>query len=357
MGGAYFNVNSAITGTNNVNINTSVPNAGTPYMGGVNTFVGNMNIYCGTLMISGSDSVFGNTSNGTRLITFYNNAIFRNNGSLSTLGANRRFEAGAGGGNYNTHAKNVTLGYAGQLAGSETFTILTDSGVNSGNVFAINATNEAFTGTLLLTGNVTLKLGTGGNVSNSPIINLSATTSLLDVTPKASGYTIPAGQVLAGIGMVTGNVNVAQAAAKLHPGSYSLPGPTSTPGILTVFGDLAITNGGVYAWDLAQLKDNATASPGTTTFSSIAAAGGSVNLTGGTLALSFVSGIATPASTNLFWKNDHVWTILTAPSAPVGTLAVSNGSYGSRAFTTRVNGNSLELVYATLHLGTVLLLR
>lgn len=123
-----------------------------------------------------------------------------------------------------------------------------------------------------------------------------------------------------------------------------MPGPSRTPGILTLTGGLCVTNGGVYAWDLAQLKDNAY-SPGTTTYSQLSVLDGSVTLSGGSLAISFLNGIDTPASTNAFWKTNHTWTVISAAAPPVGTLKVINGTYSNWAFSTRVTANTLELVY------------
>lgn len=179
------------------------------------------------------------------------------------------------------------------------------------------------------------------------------------MTNKLSGYSIPAGQILAGIGVITGGVVVANANATLHPGSYSLaPALTNNPGILSISGGLTFANNGCYAWVLNQLKDNAFA-PGTTTYSQINVTNGAVNLSGGTLAINFTGVVSTnsPSSTNVFWKSGHTWTILTAPTPPVGILAVSNGLYPNWMFKTQVSGNTLQLVYTNLVHGTAVMLR
>jgi hypothetical protein len=48
---------------------------------------------------------------------------------------------------------------------------------------------------------------------------------------------------------------------------------------------------------------------------------------------------------------------VSAVAPPNGTLAVANGTYTNGTFTTRVNGNALELLYKPLTApkGTVLL--
>lgn len=341
----YFDVACAISGNHHVHINPGMgANAAIPYMNAVNTFVGNMSIYYGQLMIYGGDACFGSLTNGIRQIIFYNNAAFRNNGSLSILGTNRQFVAGSGGGNYILHSRNLSLPTPDQLAGSEIFTLSTDSGTSANNIFTIGAANDGFTGTMLLSANVAFKLGADGSLSNSPLINLSSATSLFDVTGKSSGYSIPSNQVLAGIGVITGSVNVANASATIHPGSFALAGPTRNPGILTVTDGLSFGDGGTYAWELAYLKDNAFP-PSTTTYSTLNVTGGDVDLSGGTLTVGFLNGIATPDTANAFWQTGHVWAVLTAASPPTGTLTVTDGIYGNWAFTTRVTGNALELVY------------
>ena len=187
-------------------------------------------------------------------------------------------------------------------------------------------------------------LNANGALNGVPVLNLSQSACILDASAKTGGYWVSSNQVLAGIGVVSGLVSTATAGAVIHPGSYALPGPARSPGILTLTGGLVVTNGGSFAWDLAQLKDNAY-SPGTTTYSQLGVTG-DVSLAGGTLSVSFLNGIDTPASTNAFWKTNHVWTVISAAAPPAGTLDVVSGVYSNWMFTTRVNGNTLELVYA-----------
>jgi len=358
-GAAYFNVSSAFSGNHNVLINPGVPTGGTPNMGGNSpALTGNFTICYGQWLFNGGDGAFGCLSNGTRSIIISNNAYLRNNGSLSSFTTNRQIVVGIGGGGWSVHGKNMTLSYPAQLAGTNTFTLLTDANGYTVNVFTVSSTNDGFAGTMLLADNVTLKLGANGSINNSPLINLSTVTSWFDVTNKLSGYAIPAGQVLAGIGVITGGVNVANATAKIHPGAYSLPGPTNTPGILNISGGLSFANNGVYAWDLNQLKDSAYA-PGTTTYAQINVTNGTVNLSGGTLAINFTGIVSTntPSSTNAFWKSGHTWTILTAPTPPIGVLAVSNGAYPNWVFKTQVSGNTLQLVYTQLSRGMAVMVR
>lgn len=127
-GAAYFNVNSAFSGSHNIFINPGVPTGGAPNMGTSSpSLVGNFTICYGQWLFNGGDGAFGCLSNGTRSIIVSNNAFLRNNGSLSALTSNRQIVVGIGGGGWSVHGKNVTLPYAAQLAGTNTFTLLTDA--------------------------------------------------------------------------------------------------------------------------------------------------------------------------------------------------------------------------------------
>lgn len=341
-GGGYFNlVGTAISGNHDILINAN-GNTGTPYIGNLNTFIGNLTICSGSLMNSGSGDPFGSVTNGNRVISITNNTAFRMNSTFS-MATNRIVVIGEGNGNLNMNNNSLTVNGPAQLSGSGKLTIYNSTA--PGGLVVLGGPNNGFSGPIVLNNAVQLRLSSGGSLNNVPVINLSSATCTLEVTAKLSGYSIPSNQVVAGIGTVTGSVNVANAAATIHPGSYMLPGPVRSPGVLTIVsGGLSVTDGGVYAWDLAQLKDNAFA-PGTTTYSQLNLTDGNANLAGGKLVISFLNDVATPASSDTFWKSDHVWTILTSASPPTGKLTVLNSSYGSRFFTTRVNGNTLELVY------------
>jgi autotransporter-associated beta strand protein len=129
---------------------------GTVRLGGANTFVGNLVLSSGTLEV-GTDSRFGNAANdvlidGGRLATI---ASF-------TLGAGRVITIGPGGGAIgDNNLSTLTLGTAGQLAGSGT---LTHFGTGT---LALNAANAGFTGGLASEGGLVQTrnndaLGTGG---------------------------------------------------------------------------------------------------------------------------------------------------------------------------------------------------
>lgn len=338
----YFDVSCPISGSHNIHINPDGSTA-QPYLTAANTFVGDTTVYAGKLLFSAD--CFGNTGSGTRVITLVSNSYLRVNygaaGGAVTLAGNRQIVSGVGGGGIDGNGRIVILNAADQFAGTNTFTLRNQNNGLGG--LHLGGANNGFAGSLFVDLLQSLRFGSDGSLSNAPLICLLNASAAFDVRAKAGGYTMPSNQVLAGIGVVSGLVNVASAAT-LHPGSYALPGPVTAPGILSFTdGGLTFANGGTYAWELKQLKDNAFP-PGITTYSSITVTDGGVSLDGGVLTLNF-NGIATPDSADPFWQTGHVWTILTAAAPPAGTLTVTNGIYTDWAFTTQVSGNTLELVY------------
>ncbi len=334
----YFDVANPLSGTQTVLVNAD-GSSGQPYMTVASpAFLGNMTVCAGKLLFS--VDCFGNTSEGTRVITLVSNAYLRLNGAF-TPAANRQLFIGTGGGGFDGNGRILAFNASNQLAGAEAFTLRNQNSGLGG--LHLGGANNAFTGTVLVDTLQVLRFGEEGSLSNSPLIRLLSATAALDVCAKAGGYTLPSSQVVAGVGVVSGLVNVVRGAT-LHPGIYTLPGPVTAPGVLSFRdGGLAITDGGVYAWEMAQLKDG-TFSPGTTTYSAVNVADGDVRLDGGVLTLRF-NGVAAPDSGNAFWQTEHVWPILNAASPPSGVLTVADGLYGDWAFTTRVTGNTLELVY------------
>lgn len=339
-GSGYFNLTGTLfTGTRDIYFNANGA-TGTPYMGGTqSTYFGNTYFCAGTAMLT--SDFFGATTNGFRYVTITNNAVYRMNSSSVTVATNRIFVIGAGGARTDLNGLTLTIPGNGQLTGSNTFTV---SRMNNRGTVALGGTNDTFTGQLVVDLGTTFRLNANGCVNYAPVINVNAA-SMFVVTNKSSGYTIPSGQVVAGIGTNQGIFKVSSDTAKLHPGTYSLPGPSTAPGIMTIDGSLLFENGGVYAWELKQLKDDTATSPGTTTFSTINLLNGTATLTGGKLEINYLGGISPASSGTGYWKTNHVWTILSAPVPPSGTLSVKDGLFPNAFFKTQVSGNTLQLVY------------
>jgi hypothetical protein len=89
-----------------------------------------------------------------------------------------------------------------------------------------------YTGNTFITGGGTLSLGSGINLSNTPVINVDGGATL---DASASGLVLGAGQTLTGNGMINGE---AVSYGTIAPG-------TSAVGVLTFEGDLALQPGGV----------------------------------------------------------------------------------------------------------------
>jgi hypothetical protein len=280
----YFDVPGAISGNYNLHINPDGSQY-QPILTGPSTFVGNTTLYAGKVLIY--NDCFGSTSNGTRIITLLSNSCMRVNsgGTTITFATNRQFVAGTGGGWFDGNGRTVILNGSDQLAGTNVFAL--DSQNATVNGLNLNGPNNNFVAPFVIRAAQTLRLGANGGIDNAPVILLTNTTAYLNVLLKPSGYFVPSNQVLAGVGVVSGLVNVATSGAKVHPGTYWLPGAPTLPGILTITDGLSVTNSGTYAWELNQLKDNAFA-PGTTTYSSIDVTGGNVNFAGGSLAVNFL---------------------------------------------------------------------
>ena len=236
-GAYYFRIAGVISGTGNVNIAST--NVGTPYITATNTFVGNMNVNGGTVMVTG-DAVFGNTSNGTRVITINNNATIRANGNI-TLGANRQLVIGTTGGVIELNGKTVSLNNTSQLSGS-TPLALNSFALNG--VFNLGAANTGYTGTVTIGTNVTLNINSANALTSRIILNggtLGGSSSI----SCSSAYDLRSGTVSTGLGGTVGaNKTTASTVTLNAAGTFS--GATSiTAGALQLGHSDALLNSSV----------------------------------------------------------------------------------------------------------------
>src|SRR5206468_3244354 len=94
--------------------------------------------------------------------------------------------------------------------------------------------------------NGTLMIAGSAQITNSPIITVVAP-GILDLSfHSGGGMTFAVGQTLAGNGTVTGNATLA-GGATLSPGT--------SPGVLTIIGNLVLNNSTVLAYELGTASD------------------------------------------------------------------------------------------------------
>ena len=100
---------------------------------------------------------------------------------------------------------------------------------------------NTFSGTTAISGG-TLALGAGGSISNTPSIILNGAASIFDVS-AISGFGLPGGQTLSGIGAVAGNLSAAN--------NLISPATNGVVGTLTFSNNLALNGGNTIVFDLA----------------------------------------------------------------------------------------------------------
>jgi len=100
---------------------------------------------------------------------------------------------------------------------------------------------NTFSGTTTISGG-TLALGAGGSISNTPSIILSGAASIFDIS-AISGFGLPGGQTLSGIGAVAGNFSAAN--------NLISPATNGVVGTLTFSNNLALNGGNTIVFDLA----------------------------------------------------------------------------------------------------------
>ena len=151
---------------------TVTVNAGNLIVSGSNTYTGLTTIAGGTLEIGNGtstgaiDASSGVVNNGLLLFNRSNNASF----SLAVSGSGNLVQSGSPGA-----------------------TLTLTSGGNS------------YTGSTTIANSSVLALGASGSIANSPTINIAAG-AVFDVHLQSAGYTVPAGQTIAGDGTINGSV-------------------------------------------------------------------------------------------------------------------------------------------------------
>ncbi len=282
-----FRLQGSSTGTGEVagliaNLGASAPTTltkagtGTWIISGFNSFTGPVNIQNGTLVVSSIGNI-GDTSvnlGGGTNINFGQGAntgrlVYIGGGETSDKIINLGAGLGTGGGVIEQAGSGLlkftrnmtasggqphTLTLSGSTSGSGEFAgaIVNNSAVNRTSVakegtglWTLSATNNTYTGSTLVNSGTLAITGDGTIAGSSNIVIASGAT--LDVSGHTGGgITIVSGQILSGSGAVVGSITMADGAI-LSPGS--------SPGVLTVNGNLALNNATVLAYELGTASD------------------------------------------------------------------------------------------------------
>ncbi|MGH7952986.1 MAG: beta strand repeat-containing protein, partial [Limisphaerales bacterium] len=270
-----------------------------------NSFTGGININGGIVNFSSLDNL------GSGSINFDGGALQYASGNMDDISSNTvTFNAGGGtiddGGNTLNFANPVGNGGAGGLTktGSGTLTL--------------NGTNNYSSDTVVAQG--TLALGASTYISNSPaiIVDNGAT---LDTASSGVGLTLAVGQILAGVGTVSGEV-IAPAGTTLSPATNG------------VYGTLTLAN------DL--VSDSTLIFDVSTTNSDLISVGGNLTLSSGTLQLN-VRGILT----NGIYKLIQYGGSLLSGSGSSGNLTLLGFSQpGQTAYLIDSTSGEIDLVVA-----------
>jgi autotransporter-associated beta strand protein len=193
---------------------------------------------------------------GTASLTFDTLTLARG-ATPATLAVNGDLSIAATGGGMakiGTNSGTAATGRVDLVGGNRTFTVTNGTAAidfQVGVPIANGGLLKAGAGTMELTAASTyagqtvvqagtLVLGTSATIAASPGVRVDAG-AVFDVTAKAGGYALPAGQTLAGSGSVAGAVTIGTAAT-LAPGS--------SPGTLSIGGTVTLGPGGNYNWQI-----------------------------------------------------------------------------------------------------------
>jgi T5SS/PEP-CTERM-associated repeat protein len=223
-----------------------------------------------------------------------------------------------------------------------------NNGAGGSNVLGFTAIG---TGTLNITGNLTY---TGITLFDGPVVNLTGVISNNNTAPLAlgikssstlnvgtnaqviaNGIYVNAQSVLAGSGTLTAPFYILQGGILAPSGTHSM----------TINGNLNISSGGIYKWNLFA---NSTASPGTN-YTTPLILNGTLSVSGGIFDMNLGSNVV---STNSFWNSSRNWTVMVGTNSlsyggpfTVALSGYTNG-FDSTSFGLMTNGNNVILQYA-----------
>ncbi len=238
----------------------------------------------------------------------------------------------------------VTLFESG-TAGTATLTVAPSSATN----YAVGGLGESdFYGYLNGSGGRLVMNGTGtygmlGTPNSVGTLTVNSGTLKVNGNSGTGTVTVNAGGTLLGQGTIAGAVTVASGAtiaAGLSAGLLTLP---------TGLDLSAGGNGPTNVWELAALKDGATALAGTD-FDQIVVTGGTLALgTQATLDIRFTGSASPPDAGTAFWQSAHTWTVIRlnggSNPGPSNFGKVKNGSYAAGNFTTMATASGIVLTF------------
>lgn len=192
-----------------------------------------------------------------------------------------------------------------------------------------------------------------------PEVYLATTNSHFNVTNRLDGYTVPAGQIISGIGCLRGTFDVREEGAVILPGQAT-DGLRNRDGAMTVENRLVIREDGTLQWTLRKLADPDSGASAVYDYAVMTTLG-EVRLEGGLLQIAFPvdaqTGLALdPDSGDAFWLDAHAWPIITAAEGGTvsGSLRVTPSAYAHGGFRTRISDGAVMLDWQP-GLGTTIL--
>lgn len=258
-------------------------------------------------------------------------------GGVITLNGASRVNSDAGtltldvsSGNAVTGTQNVTFGGAGNVAVNDPIATSTGTLTKDGvGTLSLNAANT-YTGSTTVSGG-TLKLGAAGSIASTAVsVGTGAT---LDLTEKASGYTLGSGTTLGGSGTVS--LAVGQSLA-VGTGSIIQAGSATSNGTLTLSG-LVFDGGGTYNfsignvvgaagtnWDLLTASQSFAINATSGSKFIINVAGNSGNPTGFANTGNYSWDIATLSAGNISGFNANAFTLNNGFTGSDGTLTLTS---------------------------------
>lgn len=322
-------------------------------------FFGNWAFYHGYIMTGGGADVYGCTTNEMTMISLFNKAAIRNNGA-ATLAKNRRVYIDETGGVLMPNGREWRFEAENALVGTGTLQL--DDAGNHGGAVRLNQPCETFSGRILCGNNHVqgrLILGAQGSIPNVPEVYLATTNSHFNVTNRLDGYTVPAGQIISGVGCLRGTFDVCEKGAVILPGQAT-DGLRNRDGAMTVENRLVIREGGTLQWTLRKLADPDSGASAVYDYAVMTTLG-EVRLEGGLLQIAFPvdaqTGLALdPDSGDAFWLDAHAWPIITAAEGGTvsGSLRVTPSAYAHGGFRTRIADGAVMLDWQP-GLGTTIL--